>query len=160
MAFDFPLNPNVNDKYTEVGTTWIWNGYAWDLQDTTEFLLNNKVDRSGDTMSAPLHLPPANPVHGYEAAHKNYVDQVAGGKILIADEPPPDAISGAQWWDSNSGKLYLFYSDADSDQWVQMNAISQGGQPGTAMADAGPSRQSVLEERIARLEERLAALGG
>jgi hypothetical protein len=133
VAFDFPANPNVNDKYEQAGTTWIWNGGAWDLQDQTEFLLDGKINRSGDTMSAPLRLPPANPVHGYEATHKNYVDQVSGG-VIVADEPPADAFPNALFWDSDGGGLYINFVDADSKQWVQINGV--GGAGGAVMEDA------------------------
>lgn len=33
MAIDFPTSPTLNELYTSGGRTWMWNGYAWDLQN-------------------------------------------------------------------------------------------------------------------------------
>jgi hypothetical protein len=30
MALDFPSSPVLNQVYTSGGTSWKWNGYAWD----------------------------------------------------------------------------------------------------------------------------------
>ena len=32
MAINFPNNPTTNQTFTFGVKTWIWNGYAWDLQ--------------------------------------------------------------------------------------------------------------------------------
>jgi hypothetical protein len=32
MPIDFPSSPSLNQTYTVGTKTWIWNGYAWDLQ--------------------------------------------------------------------------------------------------------------------------------
>jgi len=31
MPLSFPISPNINDTYTSGGVTWVWNGYAWDV---------------------------------------------------------------------------------------------------------------------------------
>jgi hypothetical protein len=30
MPINFPNNPSLNQKFTEAGKTWNWNGFAWD----------------------------------------------------------------------------------------------------------------------------------
>jgi hypothetical protein len=30
MPLDFPSSPTLNQVYTSSGTSWKWNGYAWD----------------------------------------------------------------------------------------------------------------------------------
>lgn len=37
MALSFPSSPTLNQTYTVGTKTWIWNGYAWDLQLATGF---------------------------------------------------------------------------------------------------------------------------
>jgi len=35
MALNFPDSPNLNDTYSLDDKTWVWNGYGWKLQSTT-----------------------------------------------------------------------------------------------------------------------------
>jgi hypothetical protein len=44
--------------------------------------------------------------------------------MIIADAPPAGAFHGQQWWDSDAGKMYVWYNDGTSQQWVQ---VSGGG---------------------------------
>jgi hypothetical protein len=34
--------------------------------------------------------------------------------------PPSRVVPGDEWFNSNTGKLYKYISDADSEQWVQI----------------------------------------
>ena len=44
----------------------------------------------------------------------------SGGGITVTtdDNPPTNPSDGDLWWDSNSGRLNVYYQDADSSQWV------------------------------------------
>ena len=42
---------------------------------------------------------------------------VVGGST-VASTPPASAGAGNLWWDSDNGKLYIYYVDANSSQWV------------------------------------------
>jgi len=44
---------------------------------------------------------------------------VSVSQLLIADAPPATAFHGQQWWDSDSGKIYTYYDDGTSQQWIQ-----------------------------------------
>ena len=46
--------------------------------------------------------------------------QVAGGggSIEISATAPASPSSGDLWWDSDDGKLYIYYNDGTSSQWV------------------------------------------
>jgi hypothetical protein len=49
----------------------------------------------------------------------------SGASITVSDTAPASPVSGALWWDSVGGQLYLWYSDANSSQWVvAINAAS------------------------------------
>ena len=38
MPLDFPSSPTLNQIYTSSGTSWKWNGYAWDAFNPYEGL--------------------------------------------------------------------------------------------------------------------------
>jgi hypothetical protein len=56
---------------------------------------------------------------------------VSISQMTIADTPPTGGFHGQCWWDSDSGKQYVYYDDGNTQQWVQM---SGGG--GTVFGDA------------------------
>jgi hypothetical protein len=41
-----------------------------------------------------------------------------GGSISIADTAPGSPTPGAMWWESDTGKLWIYYNDGTSSQWV------------------------------------------
>ncbi len=49
-----------------------------------------------------------------------YTGSGSGGGITVVtdDNPPSNPSDGDLWWDSNSGRLNVYYQDADSSQWV------------------------------------------
>lgn len=49
-----------------------------------------------------------------------------GGTVNFAfsPTPPADPSAGDQWFDSDSGLLYVYVVDGDSGQWIQPNAGS------------------------------------
>ena len=57
------------------------------------------------------------------SATKQYVDTAVGDiDIPAAPEtspsPPSDPVTGQLWWNTNDGRLYIYYTDIDSSQWV------------------------------------------
>ncbi len=49
---------------------------------------------------------------------------------------PPNSPSGGDlWWDSDVGELYIYYSDTDSNQWVE----TSGGSETVTVSDNAPS---------------------
>src|SRR4029077_4939627 len=61
----------------------------------------------------------------------------------IGDLPPATPTVGQLWWESDSGKTYIYYNDGDTTQWIQIapgEGIMGGGSGGsgggsTAWAD-------------------------
>ena len=45
-----------------------------------------------------------------------------GGAAISDGAPTPPLINGQLWWESDTGNLYVYFSDGTSDQWVQVNA--------------------------------------
>jgi len=45
--------------------------------------------------------------------------------VAIGPTPPDDPIEGNLWWNSEDGRMYIYYIDEDSAQWVQTNPSSK-----------------------------------
>ena len=58
---------------------------------------------------------------GYGASWGNI-----GGGATISDTAPSNAAAGDLWWRSSEGVLYVYYTDADSSQWVTANPDGAG----------------------------------
>ena len=41
-----------------------------------------------------------------------------GASIHVGDQPPTDQIEGSLWWNTTDNTLYIYYTDATSEQWV------------------------------------------
>jgi hypothetical protein len=56
------------------------------------------------------------------------VGGTGGGTVNFAfsPTPPENANPGDQWFDSNSGLVFVYVSDEDSSQWVQLNISVPG----------------------------------
>ena len=65
-----------------------------------------------------------------------------GGASVTTDDTAPSSPSdGDLWWDSDGGKMYVYYQDADSSQWV---SVSVPGPTGPAGAAATPTAYTNL----------------
>lgn len=78
---------------------------------------------AGGTMTGPISLNTNNPTADLEAVSKKYVDDsIVAIDIPAAPEtqptPPVDPETGQLWWNTNDGRLYIWYEDIDSNQWV------------------------------------------
>lgn len=50
-------------------------------------------------------------------SYYDLVDAPAAG-VVISDTSPASPVPGTQWWDSSVGRLYIYYNDGNSSQWV------------------------------------------
>ena len=55
--------------------------------------------------------------------------------ISVSDAAPSSPTSGQLWWNSTTNKLYIYYTDANSSQWIQASTPGATGATGAA----GPS---------------------
>lgn len=46
------------------------------------------------------------------------------GPVYMTDTPPPNAVCGDIWYETDTGKLFVYYKDVDSTQWVQVGGSS------------------------------------
>lgn len=57
----------------------------------------------------------------YVAANTTWVVGSGGGggaSVTVSDNPPSSPSSGDLWWESDTGKLKVYYNDGTSSQWV------------------------------------------
>lgn len=58
-----------------------------------------------------------------------------GASVTTDDAAPSSPNDGDLWWDSDAGKMYVYYADADSSQWVSVSVPGPIGATGAAGAD-------------------------
>jgi len=56
-----------------------------------------------------------------------------GGGVTISDTPPASPTDGQQWFESDSGAMFIRFNDGSSTQWVQTNGAGIADAP----ADGG-----------------------
>ncbi len=68
------------------------------------------------------------PPNGYWQGITGEYAQDSNANIHVGDTPPLDPEPGNLWWDSSndSGRLYMFYEDVDSSQWVEASPSGTG----------------------------------
>jgi hypothetical protein len=69
---------------------------------------------------------------GYWSLIANFNDAATiGAKLFVQDSPPVTAVHGQQWWESDTGNLFVFYVDpgGGAGQWIHTNN-SAAGPPG------------------------------
>jgi hypothetical protein len=54
-----------------------------------------------------------------------WVSVGAGGtaSVTVSDSPPSSPVSGALWWSSLEGQMYLYYTDPNTSQWIVCNNV-------------------------------------
>ena len=141
MAVNFPNSPSTNDTHTENGYTWKWDGTTWIIQS---FAPPGPAGPAGPPGSSgptgPAGPPgsgggdgppgppgPATP--GPPGPTGPSGPQGVAGLDVGVSPPAGPSTAGDLWWESDTGHLYVYYNDGNSNQWV---AVSQGpaGSPG------------------------------
>lgn len=60
-----------------------------------------------------------------------------GGGVTASATAPASPVNGSAWFDTNDGTLYVYYTDANGSQWVEVQADSAlGSQLATRMSTA------------------------
>ena len=101
--------------------------------DTSNFLQqpdlrNLSIEEFSDVMYMPNPLPDDGQVLVWRTDHwMNETLEVSGGaSVDVSAEAPNDPESGNLWLDLDTGKLYIYVDDGDSQQWIQPS-VSAGG---------------------------------
>ena len=66
---------------------------------------------------------------------------VQGAKVITSDLPPMNPVQGDLWWNSSEGSLKVYFSDGDSNQWVDASpgGVITGGGASVTTSDVPPS---------------------
>ena len=134
---DRPSTPSNGDLYfdTDLNLIVYWDGSQWipvspgvitsDTAPTTSLYAAGTLWYNNDEAEGALYIlyeDPAGP--GANAGGKIWV-QIAGSgggggsSVVVADNPPNAANEGDLWFDSESGRLYIWYVNTNSQgQWI------------------------------------------
>ena len=63
-----------------------------------------------------IFTPPGGPTYTYQAPVWKALGQ--GQFVYIGDTPPLTPMNGHLWWQSSTGKMFVYYDDGTSKQWV------------------------------------------
>ena len=66
-----------------------------------------------------------------------------GGASVTISDTPPAASAGDLWWESDTGRLKIYYQDTDTIQWVDVNAPLRQDRIATTAAPSAASDTGV-----------------
>ena len=69
-----------------------------------------------------------------------------GGASVTISDTPPAASAGDLWWESDTGRLKIYYQDTDTIQWVDVNAPLRQDRIATTGAPSAASDTGVAGE--------------
>ena len=73
----------------------------------------------GELADVDLSTPPNNnDVLSWDGSNWSPSASAGGANVTISDTAPGSAVAGDLWWESDKGRLKIFYNDTDSTQWV------------------------------------------
>jgi hypothetical protein len=64
-----------------------------------------------------------------------------GASVTVSTTAPVSPSAGDLWWDSEEGKLKIYYTDANSSQWVDASAAGANGLDGEGVPAGGSAGQ-------------------
>ena len=73
----------------------------------------------GELADVDLSTPPNNnDVLSWDGSNWTPSASAGGANVTISDTAPGSATAGDLWWESDKGRLKIYYNDTDSTQWV------------------------------------------
>jgi hypothetical protein len=132
MAFDFPANPVLNQVYAPIsGIAYQWNGFAWQGTVSPPMIV------SGDQPPSPaipnqlwFESDSGNFFISYFDGNSQQWVQINGvpeivnqptlALVTVADAAPSNPMPGQQWYETDTGVMWIWIEDVDSAQWVQV----------------------------------------
>lgn len=94
MAIEFPANPSDQDSFVANNVTYIYDGTLGVWNIYSGTTYNGGFGGSG------------------------------GASVTIGDSAPTSPSNGDMWWESDVGRLKIYYDDGDTAQWVDATPTS------------------------------------
>ena len=94
MAIEFPANPSDQDSFVANNVTYIYDGTLGVWNIYSGTTYNGGFGGSG------------------------------GANVTVSDSAPSSPSAGDLWWESDVGRLKIYYDDGDTQQWVDASPSS------------------------------------
>lgn len=115
MALNFPASPSDQDTYSGYiydATKGVWNKLPNTINNLSDVDTTGVVD--GNTLI-------------YDELTSEWIPGEAGSSFEISETAPVAPEAGDVWYNSVTGKSYIYYSDYDStEQWVEIGSTPVG----------------------------------
>ena len=95
-----------------------------EIDRSIKFSLTNSINSTEITESATAR---ANKVLSFDSTGEIGLSDAAPKAFLIGATAPTNAPDGSIWYDTVSGRTFVYYVDADSSQWVEANPSFEVG---------------------------------
>jgi len=135
------VDTHLNQSNPTSGYVLSWNGsdYAWVAQTT---------DTDTNTFTGLTGTPSSYTANKWLKVNAGgtaleYTDAPSGASVTVSDNAPSGPSAGDLWWDSDNGRLKVYYTDATPDsQWVDASPLGANSSIGTgntsiAITDTG-----------------------
>jgi hypothetical protein len=113
-ALNFPSSPSNGDEFG--GYVWNATKGTWDSSTGFDFDLTDlaNVDTNGVADGNALV---------YDEASSTWIPGEGGGgaSYTVSESAPVDPSAGDVWFNSTNGRSYIYYTDVDSSQWVEVS---------------------------------------
>ena len=125
-AFD---RANLSNDVLLVDTVWATANAAFD-----------RANLSNDVLLVDTVWASTNAAYNLANAAFDYANTlISGGAVVtVSNTAPVGPVEGNLWWNEDLGKMFIFYVDEDSSQWVEVNP-SGGVGGGGGGGDSGPA---------------------
>jgi hypothetical protein len=147
---DLPSATTYHGMFAHVHSTgagYFAHAGAWvklaNYSDIPSVYTDSAVDTHLNTSTAA-----SNQVLSWNGTDYVWVTQASGGgggaSVSVSDNAPTSPSSGDLWFNSTDTKMYVYYNDGSSSQWVQTNptgSTTSGGSSVT-VSDSAPSNPS------------------
>ena len=84
-----------------------------------------------------------------------WADVSAAAKATVSDSAPGSPSAGDLWWNSEEGSAYIYYTDADTSQWVTFTSRGVKGEDGvdgvtdhTLLSNIGTNAHSTIDTHL------------
>ena len=150
MAYNFPDSPSNGDTFTLNGVTYAYNSTKGVWKDTAvapPSVTSSDTAPSSPAAGALWYRTDDSTLYVYysDGSSSQWVGvsgpagpqgttgaDGADGSTVVSDAAPSSPSAGQLWWNSTTNKLYIYYTDANSSQWVQASTPGATGPAGTA----------------------------